>query len=661
MSIPSIKHQFLRGRFYPLLWLAAMHVALSTALRMALFVKGLPQLDAPFTTLAAALPIGMFYDLAAGLYLFFPYALYLLLIPDWIFRARWHRGMLLCASFAALFGLLYLGPVEYFFFDEFDARFNFVAVSYLLYPHEVFVNIWESYPVGRVLAAIAVLSGMLFWRFHKPLAASLTAASRLRERLPAFAAFGAALAAVVLGVSIDTGRFSENRIANELAQNGIYSFFYALIHNDLDYNHYYMTLDEREAATRLRRLVAQPNAEFIHGAANPIARHIRNRGEERPLNVVVLIQESLGADFVGAYGDRRGLTPNIDRLAKDSLTFTNFYATGTRTVRGLEAISSSFPPIPGESIVKRPDNDRIFTWGDVMRAHGYRTTFLYGGYGSFDGMNRFFGGNGFDVVDRASITNPGFTNIWGVSDEDLFHHAIRVFDAQHARGEKFFAIVMSTSNHKPFTYPAGVPGVVPQGGGRDAGVRYADYAIGRFLAELKTRRYFDDTMVIVVGDHGARVYGKEDIPMRSYELPMLIYAPKHFASRRVATLASQIDIAPTVLGLLNISYDSVFFGRDILVGDPREKFALISHNRDVALLQNGRLTELSIRRTHHSYAYDKDGNTQRPISDDPESLRNAISIYQEGYNLFARRQYRLEPALTAPLAQAGDGARRDFH
>ncbi|HEX9626673.1 MAG TPA: LTA synthase family protein [Acidiferrobacterales bacterium] len=651
MILQSIKQQFLRGRYFPLLWLAAVYLAVSSLLRVALFIKGLPQLDAPLATLAAVLPIGLFYDIATGFYLFFAYALYLLLLPERVFRSSAHRGFLMVASFAALFGLLYLGPVEYFFFDEFDARFNFVAVAYLLYPHEVFVNIWESYPVGRVLAAVTAATALLFWAFHKPLAASLTAPSRLRERLPAFGMFTLGLAAVVAGVTVETGRYSDNRIANELAQNGIYSFFYALFHNDLDYNHYYLTLSEQEAARRLRRLVAQPNAEFIPGADNPIARHIRANGAPRPLNVVVLVEESLGADFVGAYGDARGLTPNLDRLAKDSLVFTNFYATGTRTVRGLEAISSSFPPIPGESIVKRSHNDHIFTWGAVMRAQGYRTSFLYGGYGSFDGMNGFFGGNGFDVIDRASIGNPTFTNIWGVSDEDLFGHALTVFDAQHARGEKFFALVMSTSNHKPFTFPAGIPGVAPEGGGREAGVRYADYAIGRFIEALKRRPYFDDTLVVIVGDHGARVYGKEDIPMRSYELPMLVYAPRHIAPRRVDILASQIDIAPTVLGLLNISYDSVFFGRDAFAVDPKDAFALVSHNRDVALYRDGKLVELGIRKAHRVFDYDKRANHQTPAADDAERVKDAISIFQEGYNLFARGQYRLDPP-TGPLARS---------
>lgn len=641
MNIAGIKQQFVQGRYFPIVSLSLIYLAVSSVTRLVLFFHSVPELESPASTLLWVMPVGVLYDAVACLYLFAFYALYLFLLPQRLYRAAAHRWLILLASFGAVFGLLYLAPVEYFFFDEFDARFNFVAVDYLLHPKEVFINIWESYPVARVLAAVCVLSVLLYRRLHRPLHASLHSTTRLRERALPFAAYATLLALAVAGVDVTTGRYSENRVANELAQNGIYSFFYALFHNELDYNHNYVTLQRDEAAARLRRLVHQPNATFLPDATNPIARHVSNPGESKHLHVVLLVQESLGAEFVGAYGDQRGLTPNIDRLAKDSLVFTNVYATGTRTVRGLEAISSSFPPIPGEAIVKRRRNEGIFNWGEVMRKNGYTPTFVYGGYGTFDNMNYFFGNNGFRVVDRTDVEDPKFGNIWGVSDEDLFHHAIKVFDEQHARGEKIFSLIMSTSNHKPFTYPEGIPGIQARGGGRDMGVKYADYAIGKFFEEVSKKPYFADTLFVIVGDHGARVYGREDIPMRTYELPLLVYAPGHIKPRRVDTLASQIDIAPTVLGLLHISYDSVFFGRDIFVGDPKDRYVLLSHNRDVAMYRDGRLVELSIHRASHSYQYDKKSNRQTVVAQDDEQVKNAASIFQEGYDLFRHRLYRL--------------------
>ena len=247
-------------------------------------------------------------------------------------------------------------------------------------------------------------------------------------------------------------------------------------------------------------------------------------------------------------------------------------------MRGLEAITASFPPIPTVSILRRPGNQGIATWGQVMNELGYQSSFLYGGYGYFDDMNSFFAGNGFQVLDRTDIENVRFENVWGVSDEDLFDRAIQHYDEQYASGKPFFSIVMTTSNHKPFTFRPGLEqeGIKPEGGGRQSGVRYADYALAYFLRQAAKQPWFDDTVFVVVADHGARVYGKAEIPLETYEIPLMIYSPKHLAPRQVDTLMTQIDIAPTVLGLLGLPYEAPFFGVDILHEPP-------GHSRDCAV------------------------------------------------------------------------------
>lgn len=627
------------GRYFPLVALFGAYLLISTLTRLVLFVHAGRQLEHPAREILAVLPVGLGYDLVTALYLFAPFAAYLFLVPERWYRAPWHRALIWIGSFATLFGLMYLGAVEYFFFDEFDARFNFVAVEYLIYPHEVFVNIWESYPVGRALAAVAAGAAVALWILRRRLSASLRAPSTYAQRARPLVLFALALASVHTAVNAETGRYSGNRVANELAQNGVYSFFHAAFHHDLDYHHFYVTLEPREAAERLRRLVAQPNATFLPGAENPIARHVEYAGQPQLLNVVLIVEESLGADFLGAYGDTRGLTPYMDRLAGESVLFTNVYATGTRTVRGLEAISASFPPIPGESIVKRPHNENLFNWSTVMREKGYAPSFIYGGFGTFDNMNYFFGHNGYQVLDRTDMDAPRFSNIWGVSDEDLFRNAIRHYDRQHQQGERIFSLVMTTSNHKPFTFPEGIPGIPAAGGGRLAGVKYADYALGRFFEEAKGHPWFDDTVFVIVGDHGARVYGREDIPLRSYELPLLVYSPRHFPPRRVDVMTSQIDIAPTVLGMLNISYDSAFFGHDVLSGPLG--FVPLNHNRDIALLESGRLTELNLRKESVTLAYDKASNRQVLLETDAERLKDAVAVFQSAYDLFTAGQYRV--------------------
>jgi phosphoglycerol transferase MdoB-like AlkP superfamily enzyme len=277
-----------------------------------------------------------------------------------------------------------------------------------------------------------------------------------------------------------------------------------------------------------------------------------------------------------------------------------------------------------------------------MRANGYSPTFIYGGYGTFDNMNHFFAHNGYQVVDRTAMDTPSFSNIWGVSDEDLFRNALRVFDRQHARGERIFSVITTTSNHKPFTFPPGIEGVRPKGGGREAGVRYADYALGFFVERLRERQYYRDTMLVVVADHGARVYGREDIPVAQYAIPFVVHSPRHVPPQRVDALTSQIDVAPTVLGLLNISHDSVFFGKDVLADRHAANFAPLNHNRDIALYREERLSALGFGKTRSTARYDPASGRQSRVPLDIDAGRDAASVFQLAYELYLRRGYRLD-------------------
>ena len=170
--------------------------------------------------------------------------------------------------------------------------------------------------------------------------------------------------------------------------------------------------------------------------------------------------------------------------------------------RGLEALALGTPPIPGQAIVRRPDNSHLATVGELLRRQGYETLFLYGGYGYFDNMNVFFSGNDYRVVDRTAFTKSSiaFSNIWGVADESLFDNALNELDKVHAARKPFLAQIMTTSNHRPYTYPQGRIDI-PSPGGREGAVKYTDYAIGRFIDQAKTKPWFKETLFVIVADH----------------------------------------------------------------------------------------------------------------------------------------------------------------
>jgi phosphoglycerol transferase MdoB-like AlkP superfamily enzyme len=422
--------------------------------------------------------------------------------------------------------------------------------------------------------------------------------------------------------------------------NGIGTFFRAARTDEIDYHQFYRTLPSVDAFKKVREYYQSLGEVYASQDPNSLVRvHTGKAAGLGKLNVVILGEESFGARFVGAYGDTRGLTPNFDRLSKQGLLFANAFATGTRTVRGLEAMSASFPPIPSESIVKRPGSDNISTWGALMRQNGYHTSFLYGGQGTFDNMNKFFGSNGYALSDRLSISNPKFGNIWGVSDEDLFMHAIDYFDRLHSSGPApFYSLIMSTSNHKPFTFPEGLPGIPASGGGREAGIKYADYAIGRFFEEAQRHPWFDNTIFVVIADHDSRVYGKAHVPVRHYRIPALIIAPKHIKPQVSDKVFSNMDLAPTILGLLGISYDAPFYGVDVLDDRiPADRPVMFSHNHDIALYQNGLMTVLGLQKEARTFSYNDEKTEPLPLDEERADLLAAF--LQSAYELFQAKRY----------------------
>ena len=626
-----------RLALFGMVWLA--YLATSFITRVVLSAVSLHDGLVSWAMLPRAFAMGMLLDSVTGLYLCGGLALYLWLAPRRLFASRFGRRLVFAGFVVSIAAFVYLIAAEVFFFDEFNARFNYTAVEYLIYPTEVFTNIRESYPVGRaLLTAMSIGLSATFLLRHRIRRAFQDDAGTLRMRTLAMLGFGVLVALSLEGLSLQNAQGANtNRISGELADNGVYSFFSALKNADIGYDRYYATLSDTDAAVRLRRLVQQSNTQFLPPSVttHPLARQVDNSdlGPPRKLHVIVLLQESMGSEFVGSLGGR-DLTPNIDRIAAQGMSFTHLYASGTRTVRGMEAVTTALAPVPPESVVKRTGNEGLHNLASIAKDAGYSPTFIYGGYGTFDNMNAFFGSNGWRVVDRTDMPRAAFANIWGIADEALMDNALDVFDRQVERGERVFSVVMSTSNHKPCTFPAGVDGVPQAGGGRDAGVRYADYAIGHFFDRLQTRPWAKDTMLVIVADHGARVYGRAEVPVSTYEIPLVVHAPAYIAPQRIDTLASQIDVAPTVLGLLRLSYDSRLPGRDILRMAPEDGYAVFNHNRDIAMMRGTSVATLGFGKTMQTESYDPVTKQLRPAPHDPQLESDAQALFQTSQQMF---------------------------
>lgn len=598
---------------------------------------------------------GAVYDLSFLSYAALPLGLYLALCPAALWRTGLHRWLMGGVLIVSLFAMLFVAVAEWLFWDEFGVRFNFIAVDYLVYSKEVLDNIRESYPLPTLLCSIAVVAVLLAVILRKPLAQALAAPGvNLRQRLG-----GIALLAVLGGLSVllvdqqfPRGQ-GGNAYQRELASNGPYQFFAAFRNNELDYTQFYASLDASEVAAHMHQELAEPNAQFQASEPEDIRRYISASGEPRKPNIILVTLESFSARYMGSNGDPRNLTPNLDVLRQQSLYFNNFYATGTRTDRGLEAITLSIPPTPGRSIVKRIGRESGYgSLGQQLKAVGYDPVFVYGGRGYFDNMNAFFSGNGYRIVDQSSVDESeiSFKNAWGMADEDLYRQTLKLADADHARQQPFFLQLMTTSNHRPYTYPDGRIDI-PSGDGREGAVKYTDHAIAQFLQEAKGKPWFDNTLFVFVADHTAGSAGVEDLPVSNYQIPLWIYAPKLIAPREDAQLASQIDLAPTLLGLLNLSYTSTFFGRDLLREQSLPPRVLIGNYQHLGLFDGKDLAILSPRggmRVHQ----DALGNSREStVASDNPLVRRAITYYQSAANDFSKGLLAWKPLEQGAVAE----------
>ena len=662
---PTLLHPWLARRQGGIVLFYVVFIGIATLTRVALLLKA--SHDVTWNpSLLAAFGWGFLFDLGAASFASLPLIVLLTVLPAGALSRDWIRWAAMIFGFGLLFALLFGLVAEWTFWDEFGVRFNFIAVDYLVYTTEVVRNIRESYPLPLIIAALCTTAGLLtwlIWRLRLPhawLDASVEPTGP-RYRHGALLFLGAL--ALGLALNVDWLPSFKNNFNRELAKNGLWSLFAAFRNNVLDYEEFYPTRPIDQVFAQLREELREDGSVLLRPQDYDTLRYVKNSGPELRPNVIQITVESLSADFLSIFNRASNLMPELAAIAGQSLVFDNFYATGTRTDRGMEALTLALPPTPGRSMIKRPRNEDMFTLGSVFRAKGYDTAFLYGGFGYFDNMNYFFGNNGYRVVDRTAVAKDDitFANAWGACDEDLLRWTLREADAGHASGRPFHYFVMTTSNHRPFTYPEGRIDLPPKVSGRAGAVKYTDYAIGKFLRDASTKPWFKNTVFVIVADHCASSAGRTELPVQNYHIPLIIYAPGgQIAPGKIKTLTSQIDYAPTLLGLLHWSYPSRFFGHDVRRIAPEAAHALIGTYQKLGHLENGALVVLHPPRVEATYRHTLGTSTLTPAPGSEAGSLQAISFYQGASYLYEHNLYRAltpeEFSRYTQLGEAGSGA-----
>lgn len=430
------------------------------------------------------------------------------------------------------------------FIAQYDSRPNYLFVEYLGYAKEVGGTLVKDF--WPHLLAAAVLLPALAWayvRLSRP--TRQPSPIRLWQAVPLSVLLFAVLALCARGAlghrpaNPATVAVTTDHLVNEIPLSSLYTVSYALYQSrkSEEGGITYAEMPEARVIDTVRRESGLPASAFTD-PASPL-RHLQTslHPRARPLNLVIVLEESLGAEFVGRLGGLP-LTPNLDRLGDQGIWFDNLYATGTRSVRGIEAVVAGFPPTSAVSTVKLAKSQRdFFTLASFLKQHHYESTFYYGGESHFDNMRSYFMGNGFDrVMEQKEMPANAFVGTWGASDGDLFDVAHQQFSQQPA-DKPFFALVFSSSNHSPFEFPDGGfdPYEQPKNTVNNA-VKYADHALGQFFEKAKRSAYWDNTLFLVVADHNSRVYGPSVIPICWRRLNLDSVCRSNFDRGRVASI-----------------------------------------------------------------------------------------------------------------------------
>jgi len=504
------------------------------------------------------------------------------------------------------------------FINQYDVRPNRLYIEYLDYPQEVFSMLVH----GHLFAMLStlLLASLTSVYSYRLLCRAFTQPPSLKKasNLPIL------MAALIICLFAARGTlnhrplnpalvyFSQDSLVNSLVLNSTYSVAFALknMGNEKSASNLYGTMLRQQIIDTVKK--ASYRKQFVVGNIPTLA-HNKPFVSGVKKNLVIILEESLGARFVGELGGL-DITPELDKLYQQGWGFDNLYATGTRSVRGIEAITTGFTPSPSRSVVKLSKSQHnFFSLADVFSQEGYKTQFIYGGESHFDNMKSFFLGNGFnDIVDINHIDNPQFISSWGVSDEDLFNQADKELTKLSNSTEPFFSLVFTSSNHDPFDIPQGkvsLPkGHNPENYKRDLAIKYADYALGKFINKAKTRSYWENTVFLVVADHDVRVFGSEPVPLRSFHIPAVILN-SDMKSKRDPRLVSQIDLPVTLMSLLGIDQATPMLGFDLTKSYPVER-AMMQYYDNFAYLENDRAVILMPNQQTSYWRYNKQTKIQ---------------------------------------------------
>lgn len=629
--------------FYPIFIFIVVNLLIFTLSRIGLSIWHAERISA-VNGWAELFLQGLRIDIVAICYIFGPAALLTILFGT---NRIWLSFLRIWLTMWSVF-ILFMEVATPAFIETYDFRPNRLFIEYLLYPKEVFSILANGHLVAVVSSlVVTIIASWLYWKLAKKVVRNLALPSwKIRPILAilviAVAFIGARSSFAHRGINPAMVAFSSDPLVNSLVLNSGYSVLYAAqqLKNEDKSSEIYGKMSVEEILQIVKANSQRSTSDYISEEI-PTLSHNQATFQGKPKNIVIVLEESLGAQFIGTLGGKP-LSPEFDKLAQEGWLFENLYATGTRSVRGIEAVIAGFTPTPARATVKLTKSQNgFFTIAELLRRQGYQTSFIYGGEKHFDNMASYFYGNGFEtIIDEKDYKNPKFVATWGMSDEDLFDKAHETFSELAKQDKPFFSLVFTSSNHDPFEFPDGkIELFDKEKQTRNNAAKYADYALGYFFKQAKVSDYWKNTIFLVVADHDSRVGGESLVPIRHFHIPGLILGAD-IEPRRDSRLVSQIDMPTTLLSLAGISGEYPMIGYDLTKADNPNR-AFMQYDQTQAMMKGTDVIILQPNTAPKGYVYNL-ATKQLEAQEQPEALKNeALAHALLGSYLYNRQLYKL--------------------
>jgi phosphoglycerol transferase MdoB-like AlkP superfamily enzyme len=409
-------------------------------------------------------------------------------------------------------------------------------------------------------------------------------------------------------IKVSQAYYCEDPFLNQLGVNPAFNLLTSTLDDQRKENRELALMDGETAINQVQNLLNRKGIADI----SPIARIVTSDTTTTHPNIVFIFMESMSAKLMQAYGQSQNLTPYLDSLYQESLVFNNIYSAGIHTNHGMYSTLYSFPTIMKRNAMKGSVIPVYSGLPTVLKDNGYYNLFFMTHESQYDNMNAFFRTNGFDeIYAEENYPKEKIANHFGVQDDYLYEYAIPILNERAQSGQPFFTVLLSISNHPPYVIPSYFH---PKSDKiEDQIVEYADWSIRKFMTEAQKQPWFDNTLFVLIGDHGKLVGTPENEMPESYNhVPLMMYG-KGITPQAINDFGGQIDVAPTLLGMLGINYTQNNFGVDLL----KEKRPCIFYTADnlIAARDSSQLY-IHSPETGQEFCYSLEGGTLKPSTYD---------------------------------------------